>query len=122
MTAPLSLGFGHRQSPSRYFPDVTARIDNEYLIGHINLRQMHIIQHFLHAVSQNLVIATVPEKPDRNHYITFKGKFLLNSQNSSLNRVLPHRVMTLYFPCIEIVNIIFLYAEMYNYNRIITEL
>ena len=48
--------------------DITVNIDNKYLVGHINLALVHIVQHFLCAVSD------FTEKADAENNITLQSE------------------------------------------------
>ena len=82
---------------------------------------MHLIQHFLHSVLQDLVIAAVSEQSHRNHNITFKGKFFLYPQKFIFEPCASAQgndfVFSLHSDC----PYYFLYDEMYDYSRIIAE-
>ncbi len=47
-------------SPSA-LTDVATDIDDKYLIGHVDLPQMHIIQHSFGAFRPHFIVSAVPE-------------------------------------------------------------
>ena len=57
--------------------DVAAHIDDEDLIGHIDLALVHVVQHLLRALGPHLVVARMPEQPDRNDNVSLERQPLL---------------------------------------------
>ena len=59
------------------FADVSADIDDEDLVSHVNLAFVHVVKHGLGAFCPYLIISAVTEQPDRDYDITFKRQSLL---------------------------------------------
>ena len=89
----MASGIGNL--PCRALSDVSARIDDEDLIRHVNLGEMHLVQHLLYPVLPDLIVSAVAEESDRYDNVSLKGL-----SYSALKRVLPQSVITLNFPCI----------------------
>lgn len=70
----------HTHLPRCAFSYTSARIDNENLVSHVNLGEVHIIQHLLGSGCPHLVISAVSEETDGNDDIPFKGEFLLHAK------------------------------------------
>ena len=72
----MAAGIGNL--PCRALPDVSTRIDDEDLIRHVNLGEMHLVQHLLYPVLPDLIVSAVAEESDRYDNVSLKGQFLLN--------------------------------------------
>ncbi len=59
---------------------VTADINDEYLIRHVYLTLMHVIQHLLGAFRPYLIVTGMTEQSNAYDYVPLKGKTFLRLQ------------------------------------------
>ena len=71
----LRLGVGDFAAGA--FADVSADIDDEDLVSHVDLAFVHVVKHGLGAFRPYLIVSAVAEQTDRDYDITFKRQSLL---------------------------------------------
>ena len=71
----LRLGVGDFAAGA--FADVSADIDDEDLVSHVNLAFVHVVKHGLGAFCPYLIVSAVTEQTDRDYDVTFKRQSLL---------------------------------------------
>ena len=59
---------------ARALADVSADVDDEDFVGHVDLALVHVVQHLLGALGPDFVVARVPEKPDAYDDIPLEGE------------------------------------------------
>ncbi len=63
--------------PRGALSDIPARVHDEDLVRHINLAQVHLVQHLLRPLRPDLLIAAVSEEPDRDDDVAIQCQALL---------------------------------------------
>ena len=71
----LRLGVGDFAAGA--FADVSADIDDEDLVSHVDLAFVHVVKHGLGAFCPDLIVSAVTEQTDRDYDISFKRQSLL---------------------------------------------
>ena len=71
----LRLGVGDFAAGA--FADVSADIDDEDLVSHVDLAFVHVVKHGLGAFRPYLIVTAVAEQTDRDYDISFKRQSLL---------------------------------------------
>ena len=71
----LRLGVGDFAAGA--FADIAADIDDEDLVGHVDLAFVHVVKHGLGAFRPYLIVSAVAEQSDRDYDIYFKRQSLL---------------------------------------------
>ena len=61
----------------RTLADIAAHIDYVDGIRHIDLSHMHVVEHLLGARCPDFIVAGMPEQPDADDDVAFKGKLFL---------------------------------------------
>ena len=64
----------------RALADVTAYVDDEDLVGHVDFALVHVVQHLLGAFRPDFIVAAVAEQADADDDIAFEGQALLRFQ------------------------------------------
>ena len=72
-----SLRFSISNLIASALADVTADIDNEDLVSHVNLAFVHVIEHGLGTFGPDFVVTTMTEQAYGDDDIAFKGEALL---------------------------------------------
>ena len=60
--------------------DISAHVDDEDLVGHVDFALVHIVQHLLGAFGPDFVVATMAEKADADDDVARKGQAFLRFQ------------------------------------------
>ena len=62
---------------ARALADVSADVDDEDFVGHVDLALVHVVQHLLGAFSPDFVVAAMAEKADADDDVARKGQAFL---------------------------------------------
>ena len=95
-----SLRLGISNLITSAFADVAADIDDEDLIGHVDLAFVHVVEHGFGAFGPDFVVSAVAEQTDGDDDVASRVRRFCASRYCSLNFVLQQRVITLYLPTI----------------------
>ena len=68
----LRLGLGDFATGA--FADVSADVDNEDFVGHVDLAFVHVVEHGFGAFSPYFIIFTVTEQADGDDDVALKGQ------------------------------------------------
>ncbi len=68
----MSLGVGDFVAGA--FADVAADVDDEDLVGHVDLAFVHVVEHGFGAFCPDFVVSAVTEQTDGDDDVAFKGK------------------------------------------------
>lgn len=74
-TYSLRLGVGDFVAGA--FADVAADLDDEDLVGHVDLAFVHVVEHGFGAFGPDFVVSTVTEQTDRDDDVAFKSQAFL---------------------------------------------
>ena len=96
-----SLRLGISNLITSAFADVAADIDDEDLVGHVDLAFVHIVKHSFGAFGPDFVVSAVTEQSDRDDDVAFKGQAFLRFQILLLELRAAERVITLYLPTMD---------------------
>ena len=59
------------------FADVTADVDDEDFVGHVDLAFVHVVEHGFGAFCPDFIVSAVTEQTDGDDDVAFKGQALL---------------------------------------------
>ena len=71
----LRLGLGDFATGA--FADVSADVDNEDFVGHVDLAFVHVVEHGFGAFCPDFIVSAVAEQTDGDDDVAFKGQALL---------------------------------------------
>ena len=96
-----SLRLGISNFVTRTLANVAADIDDEDLVGHVDLAFVHIVKHGFGVFCPYLIVTAVTEQANGYDNVAFKGQTLLCFQVLLLELRAAERVITLYLPTMD---------------------
>ena len=76
----FAVGFGVFNFTASALADVTANIDDEDLVCHVDFAFMHVIEHLLGAIGPDFIVAAMAEEADTDDDVAGEGEAFLRLQ------------------------------------------